>query len=487
MPIVPFGRFRPDQSRFNPGVSTVVTNARPTVDGWAPLQALNVVSGVLPAAPRGAVSVKNDAGTWLIFVGTARNLYRVNSTTYAFEEVSRSADAYNLADSEYWAYEKWGNYLVATAVGSDFPQFYDLSTSGLFSNLTNATFEARFVKGVGDFLVFAGIDGDNRKIKWSGINDFTSWTVGVQGSDEQTLPSGGDIQGIVPQANNALVFQQSKISQMVFAPDSGVVFRFATLDPDRGVYAPRSLVNIGSGDFIYLAKNGFFRGVEAKPIGAQRVDKWFFDQAADGAQFTSGVADPYLKIVWFRFTDDGGTNFLVGYDYQLDEWLYSDSAATELLEAATVGYTLEALDPFGNIDTLAYSLDSRFWKGGLPGFAGFDATYKFGFFDGSNLEAVIETEDKMLNYPRRAITGGADGQGIQILVDTNSAQLAIAAKETQAGTLSFDSYRTQETGLPWFSSRVSGKWHRFKVKIPAGTTWTQALGLDVPFTDGGIR
>lgn len=483
MALTPFAKFEPDRSRFSPQASTSIINCRPTRDGWAPLKSLAALSDALPDAPRGAWSGKNDAGTWFIFIGTSKNLYLVNSTTYDFDEVSVSTDAYSLPSGEYWSFEKWGNFLVATAVGSTYPQVFDLSSaSNMFGNLPNATFEARFVRGIGDFLAFACIDGDNRKLKWSGINDFHFWTPGQRGSDEQVLPSGGDIQGLIPQANNALVFQQNKISQMIFVPDANIVFTFSTVDPDRGVYAPRSLVNIGSGDFVYLAKNGFFRGIEAKPIGAQRVDKWFFDQASDGAQFVSGVADPYQKIVWWRFADAGGTNYLLGYDYQLDAWMYSTTDAVELMEAATVGYTLEDLDAFGTLDDLAYSLDDRFWAGGLPGFAGFNSQNKFGFFSGANLEALIETEDRALNYPRRAVTNR-----VQVLVDTNASQVALAAKETQGGPLSFGAFRSQEASLPWISTRLSGKWHRARVKIPAGTTWTHASGVDIGFSDGGMR
>lgn len=479
---MPFGRFRPDASRFNPQASTDILNCRPTADGWGPLRGLNVISDALPAAPRGAVAVKNDAGTPFIFVGTAANLYRINSNDYSFDEISRSTDDYSLGDSEYWSWSKFGNYLIATAVGSDYPQVVDLSSgSSTFDDLTNATFSAKYVRTVGDFLAFFGIDGNNRASRWSGINDMTWHTLGQRGADAQTLPDGGEIQGVIAQAANALIFQESAIKQMQFAPESGVVFRFVVVDPDRGVYAPRSIVNIGAGDFAYLAKNGFFRGPQAQPIGAERVDRWFFDQVSDAA-LVAGVADPYQKIVWWRYPARTGGNKLIGYNYQLDEWMQSDAQATQLLEAMTTGYTLEDLDDFGTLDTLPYSLDSRFWKGGLPGFAGFDADYKFGFFDGDNQEAVIETEDKALNYPRRAVSGR-----IQVLADTNAVNVALAAKETQGGSLMYDDWLAQEAGLSFINSRVSGKWHRVKARIAAGEVWSQATGIDMAFTDGGVR
>lgn len=483
MALVKLPRFAPDRSRFDPNASHLIQNCKPTQSGWGPLKSLVGISDALPAEPRGAIAVKSDAGACKIFAGTAANLYVINSTTYEWNEISRNTDGYSLGDGVKWRFARYGNYLIATAPGSTYPQYVDLDTSNDFADLTNATFEAALVWTAGDFLVFGQIDGDKRMVKWSGVNDLTFWTKGQRGSDEQILPDGGNVQAGINQALNALIVQEATIRRMVFDPGSGVTFRFEIVDPERGTLASRSVVNVGPGDFVYLAKDGFYRGVNAQPIGAERVDRWFFDTcASDKYDLVSGVADPFEKVVWWRFEDNTGANFLLGYDWQLNEWFYSTNDAVELLAAATTGYTLEDLDDFGDLDALEYSLDSRFWVGGIPGFAGFTSDYKFGFFDGPNLEALIDTEDKALNYPRRAVTGN-----IQVMVDADDSQVAIAAKETQNGTLNFGSFLSQESGLPWISSRVSGRWHRFRIKRPAGSVWKNCVGIDVEFTDGGLR
>lgn len=490
--LVPFQDFQPDRSRFNPARSELIQNAQPTADGWKPIKALTALSGALPAAPRGAVSVKTDAGTWKIFVGTAANLYEIDTSDFTFDEISRSTDDYSLASGEYWQWCKFGNTLIATAPGATFPQFINLGSYTTFANLTNASFSARYCAVVGDFLVFGDVAGNPRDIRWSGVNDATFWTNGQRGSDTQSLPSGGDIQGIVSQAaaddRNAIIFQENAISTMHFTPEAGIVFRFSTLNAGKGVYAPRSIVNIGPNDWVYLAKDGFYRGPQMQPIGAERVDKWFFDEvAADQATLVSGVLDPFEKMVWWRYQADDATNYLLGYDYQLDKWCFSTNNAVELMEAATPGYTLEALDTFSaSIDALSASLDSRLWKGGIPGFAGWDTSNQFGFLDGTNLEAILETDDKALNYPRRSVTGN-----IQLMIDTDSAQVAIAGRETQRGTITYGDYASQETGtttnLSTIPTRTSGKWHRFRVKIPAGTVWSNAVGIDVDSVTAGAR
>jgi len=481
--LVPLAPFAPDQSIFSSQASPDMLNAQPTKDGWAPINDHAALSDALGAASRGGIAVKNDAGTWKIFAGTAVGLYEINSATYAWQDRTNSGGAYTLGADVFWDFEKWGNNLIATAVGSDFPQIRSLATGGLFSDLTNATFEAARVWTAGDFLCFGQIDGNKRKVKHSAINDETGWTPGVDGSDEQTFPDGGDIQYGINQASDALIIQENKIRRMQFDPVAGSAFGFPIVNPDRGAFAPRSVVNIGVGDFVYLSNDGFYRGAQAQPIGAERVDRWFFDQCApDKYDLVSGYRDQYEKQVWWRFEDSGGTNHILGYDWQLDRWFTADLDVTDIFGAATTGYSLDDLDTFGSMDSLPASLDSRTWQGGIPGLGGISGAQKFGFFDGMTLEALLSTEDKGLNYPRRATTNR-----IVTLIDSDDAQVAISSKELQGTAPSFGSYLSRESGQNFINSRVGGRWHRFKIKVPSGSVWANATAIDVAHTDAGGR
>lgn len=479
--LIAFPPFAPDQSNYSPNATDGTVNARPTQDGWGPLKSLNPFTDALPAAVRGACAVKDSDGVWRIFAGTSLNLYELNATTLAWDEISRATDDYLLPDGAYWQFAVFGTTLVATALGSDKPQFIDVDSGTDFADLTNANFEAERVCIVGDFLVFARVDGNARTIKWSGINDPTFWTPAQRGSDEQILPDGGDIEQIIAQAQQAIIVQNSMIRQMVFSPD--VIFRFGVINPERGSVAPRSVANIGPGDFVYLAKDGFYRGVDGRPIGAERVDRWFFTRCApDKVTQVSASVDPFEKLVWWRFQDEDGNSQMVGYDWQLDRWCYSTEAPLELLSAATTGYTLEDLDAFGTLETLPFSLDSEVWKGGLLGFAGFAEDNSMGFFDGPTLEAVLETEDRALNFPRRAVTGR-----VTPIVDADDSELAIATMERQGATPMFGAYATQFAGQSFINTRASGRWHRFRLKRPAMSSWKNAAAIDVDYTDGGLR
>lgn len=486
--LVPLPKFLPDQSNFNPGASGFVSNAQPTQEGWGPIKSLTPISEALASAPRGSIGVKTDAGSFLTYTGTATDLYVLDSAAYTWTSKSKSAAAYSLPDGAFWRFARWANTIVATAenAGGVYPQALTLDGAGDFADLTNATFTAELVATVGDFLVFARIGGDDRKIKWSAVNDDTFWTAGQRGADDQVLPDGGRIQAILEQSQDAIIVQENMIRSMQFSPDSGYTFRFVTLDPSRGAFAPRSVVSIAPNDFVFLAKDGYYRwfGGQMTAIGAERVDHWFFENCApDKYDLVSAVADPFSKVVHFRFEDAAGTNYILSYDWDLNAWFYQTNNAQDMITAATAGETLSTLTTlYGTIGAMPYELGSRFYSGGIPGLAGFDSSNRLGFFDGPNLEAIIETEDKALNYPRRSITNN-----IIVLADTGDAQVAIATKEDQADAVSFGAYLTRSTNLPYISSRTSGRWQRFRVKIPAASTWTNMVALDVSSTDGGYR
>jgi len=489
--IVPFGMFAPDQSRFNPQASAYTVNCMPTMDGWGPIKGFSSVGGAAAAEPRGMISVKNDNGVYKVYFGTPAKLYEISTANYAYNDVTRAVGGdYSLADDEYWSFALFGSILVATAIGSTVPQFIDVNTGTQFAALTNASFEARHVAAVGDFLVFGAVDtGDGlneRLLKWSGVNDATSWTIQERGSDEQEIPAGGKIQGILPQYRDALLIQERRISGMQFDSSAGTVFRFQTLVPDRGAFAPRSIVSIAPNDFIYLTEDGFYRGLESRPIGAERVDKFFFNTALSSQwDRVSAQRDPFNKIVWFRFKTGVSSNEVMGYDYQLDRWCYAPGLDALLLSSvATPGYDVDstaAVVTQYNVDNSPYGPDSRFWRGGIPAFAGFNSSYEFGFFDGANLQAILETEDRALRYPRRAVT-----ERVAALVGSNDWSVAISGIETQGATPSFGAYVAKETAHPFASTQVSGRLHRFRIKIPAGSTWDNAVGLSIYHRDGGM-
>jgi hypothetical protein len=136
-------------------------------------------------------------------------------------------------------------------------------------------------------------------------------------------------------------------------------------------------------------------------------------------------------------------------------------------------YTLEQLDPFGNLETLPYSLDSSFWTGTLSLLLyAFDATHKSGSFSGSSLEAMVETGEFNPGNGTRSVV-----RSCRPLIDGGSPMIKIGSRETQQGTATYG----LEVGLtPAGMAPVyqSGRYFRVRARMPAGSTWWNMQGID---------
>jgi len=110
-----------------------------------------------------------------------------------------------------------------------------------------------------------------------------------------------------------------------------------------------------------------------------------------------------------------------------------------------------------------------------------DSALKLAFFEGDTLEATMETGDRQLAPGRRALA-----TGVRPLVDTSSAVARIGKREREADPRVWDAEMTMQTSgvCP---GRSGGRFHRFRVRIPAGTTWTHASGVEVTAQPQGGR
>lgn len=471
--MIPFAPFEPDRTIFNPGAITVQKNAVPVKDGWGPLPSLSTYTEALPAEPKGLVVVRTSGGAYSIIAGTADALYKLNTSTYDWDEISKSTTPYNITNGDQWSFAVYGQKLIATNI-SDPVQVYDIDSGGNFADLGGSPPQAKYAWVAGDYLVLGCIANNTTRIQWSGLNDETHWTVGEKGSDYQDFPDGEDVTGGIGESQGAIVFQRRKIRYMQFNPASGFVFTFTDANPERGSTAPHSIVQIGARDFVFLTDDGFYRGIEAAPIGAERVDRWFFEQInLDEIAHVVGVADISQKLVWFQFADEAGTTYLLGYDWQLDRWCFADNNMTGMASLVTAGTTLEGLDDFSaSIDALGVSLDSRQWKGGAPAFAGFDASYQLGFFSGANQQAELTTADVQIISGRRAFCDGA-----RVMTDADDYTVTPSVSEYHGDEPTALTASSPE--LDGVSRmRAEGRLHRFKVTIAAGDVWKHAYGLE---------
>ncbi|MCZ7480556.1 hypothetical protein [Rhizobium rhizogenes] len=477
-----FGPFEPDKSVFNVAVSGNVVNAFPVANGWGPMPGLSVISDMLPAACRGAAYVRDSVGNYTIIAATASRIYKLNTTDYSWDDISGPSAPYNLPLVDTWTFTVFGTKLLIHNI-ADPIQAYDIETGADCVDLPGSPPHAKYSWVSGDFLVIGSLSGSNgeKKIRWSGVNDIEFWTIGEKGADEQVLPEGEEIMGGFGEQNGFYVINRSAMHFFVFSPSSGYTFTRQTLNPKQGAISAHSIVSIGPGLFFYLSEDGFFSGAARKPIGAERVDKWFLSQV-DMAFLgeVQGASDPYEKIIWWKYRKTDGTYRRLGYDWQLDRWCTTDLQVGEMMSLVTPGVTWDGLATlYSSIEEVTEPFDSRVFLGGRPTMATFTVDNKLAFFSGENLPTMLETAriepDSLIRtfcHSARVIT---DASGYSV-TDT------VYAYHDAAGATS-PPQTANRAGL--LNYRQDGRLHKFSCTIPAGADWSIISDIDANFEEGG--
>jgi hypothetical protein len=467
-----FGEWLPDQ----PGVAGNVTDAKncyPVSNGYA-------------AFPSEA-DYSDDAAQNLLItfagkIGGATNLFAAGATQiYKFDSNDASLDA--LTTSGYSAVEGWdvtqfGSKMIL-ANGQDKLQSYDLSSSVYVTDLDATAPIAKYVTVVRDFVVAANDGSDTNKVYWSDINDETDWTPGAASqSDFQLIPDGGDITGLAG-GEYGLIFLERAIYRMSYS-GSPFFFQFDAISRSLGCISNGSIAQYSNLTY-FLADDGFYAcdGQSVKPIGVEKVNRWFFENVIPGEIPTgmSATVDPVNKLVIWKFNSTFGSNALLIYSIDLGKWSYADTTATSISYVLTPSATLEQVDNYSaSIDALQISLDSRVFAGGQLLFAGVSGQ-KIISFSGQPKTATISTGD--IDVGRSTIMLAKP------IVDNGSANVAVASRDALTDVVEFG------TAVPAdaenrVSLRSNGDYHRLSL-TPTGPSWKTAVGLEVEFVKQGNR
>lgn len=503
--IIQFPPFEPDKAIYNTQATAVALNVAPVADGWGPLPSFVPYAEALPSEPKGSITARTAQGVTVTIAGTQTHLYLVaNDGTLT----DVSSTTYNVPDGDEWSFALYGSRIIATNLTDDV-QYYDIGTSTDFADLPGSPPKARFAKVVGDFLVLFQLDGDKAALHWSGINNSEQWVPGEELSDTNSFPDGEELQAISVNGAGATLAFRKGFRTMTFAPSSGYVFTFSPYMEGNGCSAPLSLVDIGRGDFVYYSDTGFYRGIGQSPIGAERVDVWITNvSSTENRQKIKGVADPFRKIVFWRYEDDSETGYLLGYSWQLDRWFQCDTAVVGLGVFATSALTLEEIDalyPSGfpliddeddelvdedglfiagydgvtepypaGIDSIPFSLDSPIYNGSAPSFAGFDMDFRLGFFSGLAQQATVETGLIELTPGNRTYV-----DAIRSISDAPVFTIAVGQSydHSDAPTWTADESPNPRSRLCNF--RADARLHKFRKVVPAEQDWNKITALDV--------
>lgn len=469
---VPFGPWRPDLGETEPGIVLTADNVLIQKNGYGPRKSFAAAPGAvaLTAPPRGAVSVVLDDGGYTAFIATADDLYEMDAG-YDFDSLGATL---TVASDDDVSFLHFGDFLLLsdTATGM---QAYNVETPAGVGAVSGAP-AARVIFHCANTVVALGDGTDLKVIRNSAYNDHTKWKGG--GADYQPLEDGEDLSGGCDLSNGrGLVLQRNAVRLMTFgAAGGGAQYALTKLSDGVGCVHPRSLIS-WNGMAAWRHTNGFYMSDGARPvsISSEKMEDWFQSIREPGSDSKIyGSVDPVQEMFWWRFksTSDGSDTVftrLLGFNYRLMEWVTATETTAALFRMATPGYSLEDLDTFGTLETLPYSLDSRFWSGGAPNLAALNGDLKFGFFDGANAAARVESAS-VGGQVSRLYTWATP------VTDAENATVRLGVKDRLADAIAFKP-AVAMTASGRCPIRGRGKYARFRVDIPAGEEWDYLRGV----------
>jgi hypothetical protein len=504
--LAPIGEWMPDQPDYNNPGSSVVHNVFPKTErSYGPVADLTPTYMALNAKVQGAFACTDTSGNVSLFAGTATKLYRTIISGGSFTDISGTAYATN--PEERWTFSVFGNKVLATNF-SNAIQSFTLDSSTVAADLAAAAPKARYITVVKDFVMVGNtydpVGGNQpQQIWWSAINDCTNWPVigslaaaQVQ-SDQQIIPGDqGQIMGLVGNLGTAdvAIFFERAIWRGVYV-GSPSIFSFHPAEGARGTPAPGSIAQLGSIVF-YLGEDGFymFDGSNSTPIGAQKIDKWFYADVNQTFLYNiTSAIDPINKLVFWSYPGNGsatGTpDKLIIYNWAVNRWSICDVGCELIFRSMTLGQTLDGMDSLGyTLDTLPFSLDSRVWTGGSLILTGFDSNHRMGFFAGQTLSPTVETSEIEPAAAQDPTQLGrlAFIKSAKPIVDGGIPSVAIATRNRIMDSFTYNT-PTVVNANGDCPQRSTGRFVRAQITLPAGSTFTHISGVDIAFNAAGTR
>lgn len=498
---VAFREWLPDLPPIvNPGL-VLATNVLPGAGGYMPLGSLEPsASTALDARPRGAISGLDTTASSFHLAGTASKLYRFELA--GVTDVSRSSGPYNANDSAQWHFVQVGNTVLALNPSDDI-QAIDLVT-GIFAQLSPDAPRARYAGFIGPQLVVAHLIADpilgfapdafrsptlGDPTSWPDPTDPNSGAVAAQAALSPIEGDGGRIQAVISGAEVGAIFQENAVNRIEYV-GGDVIFQVDSVKKAKGLIAPRAAVAFER-NVLYLAEDGWqvFDYTTSKAIGDQKINRTFladFDQS--NPDRLSAVLHPDLPLIAIAYpgagNSNGRPNRILFYNYALDRWSRADVDLELLTRVVPFGITLDDLT--GNLDTdYPISFDDAVAGFGSSVFGAYDPTFVLSTFSGLSLAATLETGDQE-HQPGRVTRVNR----VRPLVDGVSPTVQVSARldrRTAEADVTFGSaFSLNRAGECPITRGGKGRYHRYRVNIPAG--WTDhAVGLDVIGAASGGR
>lgn len=497
MTIIPIGDYTPDQPAYMSGNVTWSANTYPRdnlSDG--PLLSGEELTDATVGVTCGAFAVRSSAGTTYVFAGDDKYLYE--QTGVSLSDVTAASYSYS---ADFWTFTRFGDQVLASNLNDPIQEF-TLGSSTKFANLAAAAWKARFISTFEPGFVMLGYVDDGgttypNGVRWSGINDATSWeTVGTASaaavqSDYQLLQAGGYVTGLAAGVGGAagVVMMDEALYRVEYA-GSPTVFNFRLVDDRKGSIC-RNGSAVVNGILYFISHDGFcaYDGNAIRQIGFSRIDAKFLNEVNRAKLDHVWCAVDYdRKCVIWAYPAAGASypNRWLIYSYAADRWRYGDAdelACTLIFTGRQAGYTLDTLDtilPAGVDGYGSFSVDDPLFTGGKRGIMGFSSANKLQAYIGPSLQARFETGEADINGNRVFVSG------IKPLTDSTGVASYVRGRNSFGSTPSVETpYTVGSDG--WAPARTATRYARAGAVIPASEAWTYFQGFDVRFRPEGRR
>jgi|TARA_R110000824_G_scaffold88567_3_gene217679 hypothetical protein len=335
----------------------------------------------------------------------------------------------------------------------------------------------------------------NQRVKWSGINDSSTWTPSgtTQSGFQDIVGAHGGIQAISGGESFGIIFLERAIYRMSYV-GSPLIFQFDKIADSIGAFAPKSVASFGS-DVYFLAQDGFYKisgGQQLVPIGRGKIDDFFLNDVTSNFEGITSAIDPNNSMVVWSYRGSGATgggtvnNKLICYNFNVDKWSTGSGQDLQFINSASqeAFTTLESLNALGTLDGLPKSLDSFFYDEGVIGLAGFDSNNRFGKFLGNSLSATVDTTEfegaensRSTLIEARPIVdaNGSDNTTITVTPISRSSQADAVTTGTAVNSLSNGSCPL----------RTTSRYHRLRIGVTGN--FTTMSGVDVDSRKEGKR
>lgn len=510
MTILPVGDYRPDLPAYLGQHSTIAANVYFKPDGSVgPLKAGSVVTVPTSAKPCSAFAGRAGDGAVFLYIGMdqTRTLHVRNDayfTDYTVSGVGMPTMLYP------WRFAQFGNRVFMSHWSGGL-WWHTLGSTDAFAQVTAAPSGAHIATLEPGFLMLGHLnDSAGEKpssVRWSALNDATDWPIvgtsdaASKQADEQQLPTGGKITGILPAVGGAAgcVLTERAIYRVEYV-GAPAVFAFREAARGTGNACPNACISV-NGLAYFISEDGFqrFDGATTQPIGQGRVSSTFWAEVDRENLHRVYVAhDPLRKILVWVYpngqTTAGDPNRWLIYSYATDKWTHADDAGV------TVGMMFTAMNDAVNLDAvgafLGFSLDgfavgeigyikegvleSPTLNGGAPILSGFNTSNEIVEFTGANIAARIETGETDAQGRRVYVSGARP------LTDAGTLTVQIGHRTSFADSVSYTT--AQARGVDYTApARVATRYARARINIPAGATWSYLQGADVTFRAEGKR